>query len=119
MRGVDVRVHVGDADRSAAEALCSAAGSLRRQLEAHRPHGLLPGVERTIATIFLEVGLSALCEKDTPRGFESATRLVEALGKAACSLCQIAAGIEAAAPLPARLSGLPTRSAITPTRTSP
>ena len=60
------------------------------------------GVEGTIATILLEIGLGAVGEKDTPRSPESATRLVEALGKSACSLCQITARVEAAAPLPAR-----------------
>jgi hypothetical protein len=59
-------------------------------------------MERTIATIVREVDFRALGQEDTPRGLEGATRLVEALGKAACSLCQVTAGIETAAPLPAR-----------------
>jgi hypothetical protein len=80
---------------------------------AAHPHSLLPGVEGTIATILLKVGLSAVGEKDTPRSLEGATRLVETLGDAAGS--QMAARIEAARVL----SGLATRSAIMPTRTLP
>jgi hypothetical protein len=98
-----VVVHVIDADRIAAEAHRAAFGSLRRQLEAGRPHGLLPGVERTIATILLEVGFDAVGEKNTPRSLEGAARLVEAPGNAACALCQMATGIEAARPLPSQV----------------
>ena len=101
MHGVDVGVYVVEADRSTTETHSPAVGNLRRQLESRRPHGLLPGVKGSIAAIFLEVGVGALSQEDTPRGLEGATRLVEAVGKPARALCQIAAGIKAAAPLPA------------------
>jgi hypothetical protein len=81
-----VGVHVIETDRSATEAHSPAVGSLRRQLETGRPHGLLPGVKRTIATILREVGLGAVGEKDAPRGPEGASRLIEAPGKAARAL---------------------------------
>jgi hypothetical protein len=82
--------------------LCLAVGSLRRQLEIGRPHGLLPGVEGAIATTLLDIGLGAPRQEDRPRGLEGNACLVEALGKVAGALRQIAAGIEAATPLPTR-----------------
>src|SRR5215471_10964909 len=59
-------------------------------------------MERTIATINLEVDLRALGQKDMTRSFEGAARQVEGLGDAASVVCRIAARIEAASPLPAR-----------------
>ena len=102
--------HVIEVDRGAAEATWRGR---RQPASAACPHGLLPGVERT--TIRVEVDFRAPSEEDTPRGFEGASRLVEVLGDAAGALCQMAARIEAARVL----SGLQTRSEITPTRTSP
>jgi hypothetical protein len=81
-----VSVHVLEADRGATETDSLAVGSLRRQLEAGRPHGLLPGAEGTVTTILHEISLGAIGEKDAPRGLEGATRLVETLGKAARAL---------------------------------
>ena len=81
MRSVDVVIHVIKADRGAAEAHGAAVGSLCRQLESGRPHGLLPGVERAIATIFLEVGLGAVGQKDAPRGLEGLASGFEALAR--------------------------------------
>src|SRR5262249_24950300 len=112
VRCVDVGVHVLEADRHATEAHSLTISSLGRQLEDGRPHGLLPAMERTIVTILLEVGLGTVGEKDAPCSPESATRVVEALGKAACALCQITAGIEGAAPLPTSQHQPPVRDVV-------
>jgi hypothetical protein len=86
VRGVDVFAHVGDAGRITAEAHGPAVDDLCRQLEAGRPHGLLPGMERTVATLVREVDFRALGQEDTPRGLEGNACLVEGLGYAASVL---------------------------------
>jgi len=68
VRRLHVALHDCNADRRPAEAHGAAIRNLRWQLEAFSPHGLLPGVEGTIAAIIGEVGLRALGQKDTPGG---------------------------------------------------
>jgi hypothetical protein len=72
----------------------------------------LRGIERgrqlaggSIATIFLEIGLSVLGPEKPPRELEGAARLVEGPGGASRLLRWMAAGIETAAPLPTCRTG--------------
>ena len=62
-------------------------------------------VEGSIATIFLEIGLSVLGPEKPPRELEGAARLVEGPGGASHLLRWMAAGIETAAPLPTCRTG--------------
>jgi hypothetical protein len=82
-----MRDHVSDADRGAAGADAAAVGNLRRHLQACGPHGLLPGVEGAIATIFLKISRSMLGQEETPRHLEGAARLLEGFGDAPCVFC--------------------------------
>jgi len=77
VHGVDLVLHIVEADRYAAKATSPAVGSLRRQLEASRPHGLLPRMEGTVTAIRIEVDLGAPGQKVTPRSLEGTTRLVK------------------------------------------
>ena len=95
-RGIIGHAHPYPPQKQMARPSATCVGSLRAGFQ----HGFLPGVERAVATVLFEIGLSAFGEKIAPCDLESTTGLVEGLGAAPCMFCWMAPRIEAANPRP-------------------
>jgi hypothetical protein len=72
--GVDVLARALDVDHRATEASGLAACDLGGQLASRIPHRVFPGCLGAVLPIFVEVGLSAIGEKDPPGFLEVEAR---------------------------------------------